>query len=335
MGQELRNPHVDFRFQGLNYATEQSSVFWWLNQCKARYMVSFLSLWSRALSNVSILLIICGNHTATAASLDLRGSYHWQSSKAEFGGLSGIAMSDEGSRITAISDRGAMFVGDVERQDGVITAVSVTGRHTLQDENGNPPALFLQNVEGLSVDPSGVIYVAYEGWARVWSYDHPDALPKWLHVWDRFWDLIGNSGFEALAQNDKGDLYVISEQVEQDAFPVFTYDGDVWSKGFPIPQADDFLISGADFGPDGELYLVERKFSWLRGFATRIRRIELGDRGIVKDTLLLDSPFGEMDNSEGIDIWQDATGTTIITLLSDDNFSPFQKTLITEFKLIE
>jgi len=298
-------------------------------------MVSFCSLPSLALSVTSILLIICGNHTATAASLNLRGSYYWQSSKAEFGGLSGIAMSNEGTRVSAISDRGAIFLGNVERRDGLITGVSAVERYTLQDEDGNPPALFLQNAEGLSADVDGSFYVAYEGWARVWLYKHPDALPEWLHVWDRFWDLIGNSGFEALAQDGNGDLYVISEQTDNGTFPVFIYNGDVWSKGTSIPQMDGFRISGADFGPDGALYVVERKFSWFRGFATRIRRLELNGAGIAKDTRLLDSPFGELDNSEGIDLWQDADGTTIVTLLSDDNFSPFQKTLITEFELIQ
>jgi len=298
-------------------------------------MVPFFSLSSLSPSIISILLIICGNHTAMAVSLDLRSTYHWQSSKAEFGGLSGIAMTDDGMRVTVISDRGTMFIADVERDDGVITKVTVTDRHALQDWDGNPPVQFLRNAEGFSVDPNGSLHVAYEGWARVWSYKDPDALPEWLHVWDRFWDLIGNSGFEALAQDDVGRLHVISEQAKQGLFPVFIYNGEGWDEGISIPMFDDFRVSGADFGPDGALYLVERKFSLIRGFATRIRRVEFGKDEITKDTLLFDSPFGDMDNSEGIDLWQDADGATIVTLLSDDNFSPLQKTLITEFELIQ
>lgn len=298
-------------------------------------MVPFLRLLILLLCSEHILLIICGNYTAAAASLDLRTTYHWQSSRAEFGGLSGVTLSENGTHITAISDRGTIFLANVERNNGIISKISVYARHVLQDGDGNPPSQFLQNAEGLTIDPDGSIHVAYEGWSRVWTYMHPDSLPKWLHVWDRFWDLIGNSGFEALAQDDRGHLYVISEQAKQNAFPVFIYDGKVWAEGVSIPKIDDFQISGADFGPDGALYVVERKFSWIRGFATRVRRLELNANRIIKDARLLDSPFGEMDNSEGIDLWQDVDGTTIVTLLSDDNFSPLQKTLVTEFELIQ
>lgn len=298
-------------------------------------MVFGLRLGSGLLSFGLFLIGLCGNHGAAALSLELRGTYHWQSSRAEFGGLSGLSLSRDGTQITTISDRGTIFIGDVTRADGQITDISITERHSLQDTDGNPPALFLQNAEALARDAQGTLYVAYEGWARVWSYERPDALPKWLHVWDRFWDLIGNTGFEALAMDAKGDLYVISEMVTETGFPAFRYDGQIWSDSFSIPQQDAFRISGADFGPDGYLYLVERKFHWFWQFSTRIRRLKIDGPAITEDLVLLESPYGGLDNSEGIDVWQHPDGSTIITLLSDDNFSPLQSTLVTEFELVD
>ena len=39
-------------------------------------------------------------------------------------------------------------------------------------------------------------------------------------------------------------------------------------------------MTDADFGPDGQLYLLERDFGWLAGFATRVRRFTLGPDGL-------------------------------------------------------
>lgn len=274
---------------------------------------------------------------AVAQELELRGSYDWQASRAEFGGLSGVAMDDLGKRIYAISDKGVMFIGDVERENGLIQNITVSSRHALQDTKGQAPRKFLQNSEGLALNPSGGFYVAYEGWSRIWAYSTPDSIPEWTHVWDRFWDQNGNTGFEALAIDAERILYVISEKVigNAGAFEVFRYDGENWHATFRIPQNDGYLISGADFGPDGRLYIAERIFRWHKGFATRIRRIDLTDESINSDVLLLDSPFGELGNTEGISVWRDASGTVIVTLISDDNFNPLQRTQVTEYRLLE
>ena len=69
----------------------------------------------------------------------------------------------------------------------------------------------------------------------------------------------------------------------------------------------DFLVVDADFGPDGKLYVLERDFGWL-GFRTRVRRFALGPDGLGDEVTLLETPFGELDNMEGISVWRDAAG---------------------------
>ena len=115
----------------------------------------------------------------------------------------------------------------------------------------------------------------------------------------------------------------------------------VWSRQLENPPLEQRFVPPSVPGPlavdrvNGRLYIAERKFRWYRGFATRIRRITLKGGQIAAQTRLLDSPFGELDNTEGISVWQDANGTTIITLLSDDNFNPLQTTRVTEFRLLD
>ena len=91
----------------------------------------------------------------------------------------------------------------------------------------------------------------------------------------------------------------------------------------------------ADFGPDGKFYLLERDFGWLTGFATRIRRFTLGPNGFSDEVTLIETPFGELDNMEGISVWRDDAGRTRITLISDDNFFPLQRTMFVEYVLAE
>ncbi len=91
----------------------------------------------------------------------------------------------------------------------------------------------------------------------------------------------------------------------------------------------------ADFGPDGRFYLLERDFRWLGGFATRVRRFDVGADGFTGEVTLLGTRFGELDNMEGLSAWRDAAGRIRITLLSDDNFFPLQKTMFAEYVLEE
>ena len=42
----------------------------------------------------------------------------------------------------------------------------------------------------------------------------------------------------------------------------------------------------------------------------------------------------QIDNMEGIAVHRSVSGETILTLVSDDNFSPLQRTLLLQFALV-
>ena len=42
----------------------------------------------------------------------------------------------------------------------------------------------------------------------------------------------------------------------------------------------------------------------------------------------------EIDNMEGLDVHVDAAGDIVLTMISDDNFSMLQRTLLLQFTLI-
>ncbi len=64
-----------------------------------------------------------------------------------------------------------------------------------------------------------------------------------------------------------------------------------------------------------------------------MRRFTLGPDGFGDEVTLLETPFGELDNMEGISIWRDGEGRIRVTLISDDNFFPLQQTMFAEYVL--
>jgi hypothetical protein len=115
-----------------------------------------------------------------------------------------------------------------------------------------------------------------------------------------------------------------------------------WAAGkgsFEIVPHDGFDISSARFLPGGDLILLERRFAPATGIALRIRRIagetiRLG--ALVDGDYLLDAGMtSQIDNMEGLAIHVDQAGRTILTLISDDNFSPLQRTLLLQFALTD
>jgi len=91
----------------------------------------------------------------------------------------------------------------------------------------------------------------------------------------------------------------------------------------------------ADFGPDGRLYVLERQFRGLMGFASRVRRFRLGMDRLLAEETLLETAVGLHDNLEGLSVWRDAGGALRLTMIADDNFSFFQRTEIVEYRVAD
>jgi len=81
--------------------------------------------------------------------------------------------------------------------------------------------------------------------------------------------------------------------------------------------------------------LLERKFSWTTGLRIRIRKIALASvqpGALVDGPVLIDVGMNhEIDNMEGLSVHRSARGEVVLTLISDDNFSILQRTLLLQF----
>lgn len=282
-----------------------------------------------------ICLVLLWATTATAQSafvgpLDRAGRIDLSYDTETFGGLSAIYVDPDGSFLV-VSDRGHYFVGVITRRDGKLATATIVADGPILDTKGNPLDGLNTDAEGIAFGPEGV-YISFEGNHRIMLHSDIRSAATFLPKHPDFRGLINNSGLEALAIDASGALYAIPERSGKldRAFPIYRYDG-TWTKSMEIPRVGDFLVTGADFGPDGRLYVLERKFQWLGGFSTRIRRFTIVDGQIVGEEKLLETIKGTLDNMEGISVWRDESGQTRITLISDDNFNLLQHTMLVEY----
>jgi len=269
-------------------------------------------------------------------TVEYLGAHVWTGSDEDFGGFSGIEISADGRSYTALSDRGTVRWGSIDRDSqGRIRSLSTAGRARLQDSTGTKlkPG-YLGDAEGLAIDSEGRMFVSFEGLDRIARFDDPDGPAVRIPAGPDFGSLRRNAGLEALAVTPDGDLLTIPEDWSRDepGFPVWRFRDGVWSTPFFIPRDNGWAPVGADVGPDGKLYVLERDFRGLRGFASRVRRYAFDEDSIGPPEPILETSLMQFDNLEGIAVWADGQGIRL-TMISDDNFLFVQRTELVEYRI--
>ena len=261
--------------------------------------------------------------------------YVWSDLPEGMGGLSGIELSDDGTRFAVISDAGWITTGLVRRKQGQITTWRAKPFVPLRAPSGLTQGSARLDAEGLALRADGTLAISYEVIPRVFTYDtvlspRAHALPDNPHL-PRF---TGNRGLEALAEDPQGCLVAILEQAEGGGYPVYRLcqkgrTPGRWDLVARLAKAGRFVPVGADYGPDGWLYLLERHFTGV-GFRSRIRRLDLSRPDMGAQTLMTSAVWA-YDNLEGLSVWADRHGNLRLTAVSDDNFLSVQVTQIVEF----
>lgn len=268
-----------------------------------------------------------------------------------FGGLSGLELSDDGADFTALSDGGTHMRGTISRDaKGAITRVTMTRPIPLKSNTDAPLRSGRSDSEGLAIAPDGTTYISFEGVARLLRYDRIDGLATNLPTPQEFAAFPRNASLEALAIDAEGRLYTFPEELRGSKkvrlltgqpgnsggpdFPLWRFANGTWSQPFNLPRRDNYLPVGADFGPDGRLYVLERQFRGIAGFGSRVRSFVVGAKGLSDEKTILQSPIGLHDNLEGIAVWRDREGDIRLTMVSDDNFLALQRTELVEYRVV-
>lgn len=262
--------------------------------------------------------------------------FEWKSDDPLFGGFSAIDISQDGARVTLITDRGAYGVGHITRDaQGQISAVDLAPLRMLRGKGKDPLSKGRNDSEGLAIAADGTVYISFEGVARVLRYSRLDGEADNLPNHPDFAKLQRNSALEALAIDAQGTLYTLPERSGglDTPFKIYRYKNGVWDTPFSLPREPGYLPVGADVGPDGRLYILLRHFLGISGFSSKLIRMELGASSLGPPEVMFQSPTGFHDNLEGVSVWRDRAGRLRATMVADNNFVPFLSSGIVEYAL--
>jgi hypothetical protein len=283
-----------------------------------------------------VALIACLALPAAADELAFVGAADWGFEAAN--GVSGLEMSEDGSRFWAVSDRGWYLMGAVTRTgDGALDKITVTRVAPLLGHDGFPVTARRvgdwSDAEGLAILPDGTAYVSFERWAHVSRYADLRGKAELTKDHPTFYDYFDNQQLESVAAAPDGTIYAFPESIGpgRDGFLVYRLNGNEWEVSGKITPLDAFSLVGADYDDQGRLYLLERKLILGLWWQSRIRRFDTPDGA---GEILWTSAPGEFTNLEGIALWRDDAGIRI-TLVSDNNQSPGEPTGFVEFRLTE
>ena len=274
----------------------------------------------------SAAILLVGGLGLTESSL--LGRFVIHSDGGTIGGLSAVHLSPDGMSLVAVSDRGTILSGEIARDaEGQIVDIAMSSPTQLVSTNRDHN----RDSEGLAVAPDGTIFVSFEGKHRIGKFSAIGADEDTLPIPREFRGLQQNSGLEALAIDADGALYTIPERSGRydRPFPVYRFQNGEWDQPFAIPRTEAYLIVGADFGPDGKLYVLERDFTGI-GFYTRVRQLDLEAATAVT---ILETGIGVHGNMEGISVWENANGELIMTLIADNNFHSLLANEIAEYRI--
>ncbi|MFN3765092.1 MAG: esterase-like activity of phytase family protein [Aliihoeflea sp.] len=278
------------------------------------------------------------------------GGFSMTGDRREFGQLSGFRFLSAGTEFVGVADHGYWFSGAVQRdEDGVPVGLGEFSMQQMVDEAGRPiDDKEHVDAEGISVH-DGIATVTFERRARVSEYRlKPAGMSGPIRDLDFLiprGELRYNAGLETVARAPAdgplaGARIVVAEKSIDREGNIFAAVLEGPHKGvFKVRRTDEFDVTDGVFLPDGDLLLLERRFSYARGVAMRLRLIPVDNirpGALVNGDILLDANMAyHVDNMEALDVFRRTDGRLIVALMSDDNQSWIQRNLYLEFELAE
>lgn len=274
-------------------------------------------------------------------ALVYRGGVSLTANDRRFGGWSDLDISEDGARLTAISDRGFWFDATIVYDNGRLTHLTDARLGVLVDLAGRPQRGLAGDAEGLARAPDGSFFVSFERRHRIWHYPAADPpfseLPRAVPPPPGLNAAPENGGIEALVRLPGGRLLALAEELyDGEANVGWVGDGRTWQR-LTYQAETDFKPTGLTKLPNGDLLVLERRFTRLGLPGARIvrlaaRDIQPGARLVGKELARIEPPL-TLDNFEGIATRLGSHGETLIYIVSDDNYFFLQRTLLLMFEL--
>jgi hypothetical protein len=183
-----------------------------------------------------------------------------------------------------------------------------------------------QDAEGIAEFPNGDRLISLEQHDRILFYPHTGGPPRLAPMPDV--TFVFNKGMEALAIYPKAgpDAYVVGIEATGETFICRL--SAACTKDRTVELKDGYELSALEVLSGGRMAYLLRAYDPVRGVRV-ILRIVAAD-GRVEDQLELARPY-TVDNFEGLATAPSPSGGLRFYLISDDNFSKSQRTLLVAF----
>ncbi|HEX7007413.1 MAG TPA: esterase-like activity of phytase family protein [Alphaproteobacteria bacterium] len=284
--------------------------------------------------------------------LEYRGGLALVSPDKRFGGFSALHVSRDGTELLALSDQGYWLkMQPTYDERGRLVGIADASLGPLLGLDGWP--LVRTDIEAMTELPGGQFLVAFEDNHRLWLYPRGsapfDRAPTEFREPPGLKGAPRNGGIEALTRLNDGRILAIAEKL-----PAAGAEGAVanaaWVGGAPgwrrlsYQRTGAYLPTAATTLPpatrwEGDVVVTERSFNIIDGFSIRVVLVPFDDirpgrRLVGTEIARFDRPL-TFEGIEGVAARRGPNGETLLYFMTDDNFSPVQKTLLQMFELKE
>ncbi len=279
--------------------------------------------------------------------LEFLGGAELTSKNEDFGGLSGIEFRTDQNKFIIITDKARFITGKIIREDSKISEIkNATLTRTRNSKGKIITGAEDKDSEAITITQDGQIILGYERNDRIAVFNEKkkkliqDKRSEKIDL--NSYDFPNNKGIEAVAlSNVSKTLFVFAEHAlnkEGNHRGFIVKNNAITEIAIEVPNG--YSITDAALLPNDELIILERYYSFFTGPSMRIRRFpktsDILPEAVLKGKTIFEANSQyEIDNMEGMAITQMADGSNRLTLVSDDNFSKNQRTLLLEFKLLD
>lgn len=286
--------------------------------------------------------------------LDWRGGFEVESKNADFGGLSGLVVDKKGARIIAVGDRGTWFSAEVTYKGAMVDGLSKAWLAPLTDRNGKPIArLDRRDAEAITIDGdsfSDGLLVGFERNPRVLRYGFdgrtPARKPSAVRIPKEMSRGPDNKELESVARLpasppfDAGLMVISERHLDAQGNILGWIVGGPRAGRFSIRRIRDFSVTDIAVVPGtSDIITLERRFTPTTGVGMLLRlfkaeNIRPGKTAEGQELFMANQLFS-IDNMEGLAAHLAPNGEVRLTIVSDDNFSILQRTLLLQFALVQ
>lgn len=272
------------------------------------------------------------------------GGLEYEHPDPRFGGWSALELSADQSQLLAVSDSAYWMTAEVSWNDqggiedvhsGRIEPILSRAGETLDGEAADSEtianlgdgriAVSFERQHRINVYPLGA---DWSGIADTTGEAH--SIPPGSDSWPN------NGGLEGLTPLSDGGLLAVVEYPPEgeSAYLLWHHQNNTWSD-VRVAAEPDFGMTALTVH-EGWVYALER--FWRRGEGNRIRIIRFSETSIRAEGVIQPELLGRVegehaeDNFEGIAVFA-RNDQTVLVIMSDDNYSDSQRTLLLSFAL--